>query len=70
MINFDDTIKENMKEHNPSWSQIPDQSYRILIIGGSGSRKINSLFNLIIQQEGIDKVYLYVKDLYKAKYYF
>ena len=70
MINFDDTIKENMKEHNPSWSQIPDQSYRILRIGGSGSRKINSLFNLIIQHEGIDKVYLYVKDLYKSKYYF
>ena len=24
MTNFDDVIKENIKEHNPNWSQIPD----------------------------------------------
>ena len=24
MINNDDVTKENIKEHNPSWSQIPD----------------------------------------------
>ena len=24
MINFDDVIKENLKEHNPNWPQIPD----------------------------------------------
>ena len=32
MINFDDVVKENTKEHNPNWSQTPDQPYRILII--------------------------------------
>ena len=32
-------LKENMKEHNPNWPQIPDHPYRILIIGGSGSGK-------------------------------
>ena len=50
MINFDDVVKENIKEqkeHNTSWPQIPNHSYRILVIGGSGSGKRKSLFNLI-----------------------
>ena len=68
MINFDDVTKENKKEHNPNWPQIPDHSYRILIIGGSGSGKTNSLFNLINQQPDIDKIYLYTKNPYEAKY--
>ena len=29
MITFDDVTKENIKELNPNWPQIPDQSYRI-----------------------------------------
>ena len=68
MINFEDVIKENIKEHNPNWPQIPDYSYRILITGGSGSAKTNSLFNLISYQPDIDKSYLYAKDPYEAKY--
>ena len=40
MINFDDVVKEKIKEH-PNWPQIPDYPYRILIIGGSGSGKTN-----------------------------
>ena len=32
MINFDDAIKEYIKEHNPNWTKIPDHRYRILII--------------------------------------
>ena len=32
MINFDDVTKENIKEHKPSWPQIPNYPYRILII--------------------------------------
>ena len=47
MVNFDEATKENIKEHNPNWPQIPDLPYRILIIGGSGSGKTNSLFNLV-----------------------
>ena len=50
MINFDDAIKEETKEYNPHWPEIIDHRYRILLIGGSGSGKINSLFNLINQQ--------------------
>ena len=70
MINFDDVVKQNIKEHNPNWSQIPDHPYRILIIGGSGSGKTNSLFNLINQPQDIDKTYLYAKDPYEGKYQF
>ena len=73
MINFDDVVKENIKEHNPNWPQIPDHPYRILIIGGSGSGKTNSLFNLINHQADIDKIYLsmiHVKDPCEAKYQF
>ena len=69
MINFD-VVKENIKEHNPNWPQIPDHSYRILIIGGSKSGKTNSLFNLINQQPDIDKIYLGAKDPDEAKYQF
>ena len=68
MINFDGVIKENTKEHNPNWPQILDYPYRILIIGGSGSGKTNSLFNLINKEPDIDKIYLYAKDPYEVKY--
>ena len=44
MINFDDFTKENIKEHNLNWPQIPDHPYRILMIGGFGSGKINYFF--------------------------
>ena len=50
MINFDNVTKENIEEHNPHWPQIPDYPYRILIIGGFGSEKTNSLFDLINHQ--------------------
>ena len=32
MINSDDVSKENIKEHNPNWLQVPDYLYRILIM--------------------------------------
>ena len=70
MINFDDVIKEQTKEHNPNWPQIPDHPYRILIIGGSESGKTNSLFNLINQQPDIEKIYLDAKDPNEAKHQF
>ena len=41
-----------------------------MIIGGSGSGKTNSLFSLINHQPDIDEIYLYAKDLNKAKYEF
>ena len=37
-------------------------------LGGSGSGKTNALLNLINNQPDIDKIYLYAKDTYEAKY--
>ena len=70
MINFDEYTNENKKEHNLNWPYIPDHPYRILIIGGSGTGKTNALLNLINNQPDIDKIYLYAKDPYEAKYQF
>ena len=67
MINFDDVTKENIREHNPKWPQIPDHPQRILIIGGSGSGKTNPLFSLINEELDIDKIYLYAKGPYYMK---
>ena len=57
-----------IKLNNKNWPYIPDHPYRILIIGSSGSRKTNVLLNLIENQSDIDKIYLYAKDPYEAKY--
>ena len=70
MFNLDDITNENNKEHNKNWSYIPDHPYRILIICGSGLGKTNVLLNLISQQDDIDKMFLYAKDLSEAKYEF
>ena len=70
MIDFDDYANDNKTEHNSKWPYIPDHPYRILIIGGSGSEKANALLNLINNQPDIDKIYLYAKDPYEAKYQF
>ena len=63
MINFDNYANENKTEHNLKWPYISEHPYRILIIGGSGSGKINN-------QPDIDKIYLYAKDPYEGKYQF
>ena len=49
-------------------SQIPDHPYRILIIGGSGSGKTNSLFKVIRHQTNIDKTDSYTKDSFEVKH--
>ena len=70
MINLDSITNESNKEHNEKWPYIPDYPYRILIIGGSGAGKTNTLINLINEQDDINKIYLYAKDLSKPKYEF
>ena len=67
---FDDDVTETKTKHNSKWPYIPDHPYRILIIGDSGSTKTNALLNLINNQSDIDKIYLYAKDPYEAKYQF
>ena len=69
MSNFDDYANESKTKHNLNWPYIPGLLYRLLI-GSSGSGKTNALLNLINNQPDIDKMYLYAKDLYEAKYQF
>ena len=70
MINLDSIANENKKEHNEKRPFISDHPYRIFITGGSGSGKTNALLNLIKEQDDIDKIYLYAKDLSEPKYEF
>ena len=70
MINLDNITSENNEKHNEKWPYIPGHAYRILIIGGSGSGRTNTLLHLIKEQDDIDKIYLYVKDLSEPKYEF
>ena len=61
MFNLDTVTTEN---DNKNWP------YRMLIIGPSRSRKTNVLLNLIQKDNNnfIDKIYLYAKDLEEPKY--
>ena len=72
MINYVDVTNENINKNNLNWQKISDHPYKVLIIGGSGSGKTIALLNLIKQQDDnysiIDKIYLYVKDPFEAKY--
>ena len=68
MFNFDYIIKIDIKENNLKWPKLPDQSYRRLIIGASGSRKTNASLNLVNHEPDIEKSYLYAEDPYKTKY--
>ena len=61
MFNLDSITNENNKEHNGKWPFIPGHPNRILIIGGSGLVKTNTLLNLIKEQDDIDKIYLMMK---------
>ena len=63
-------FQKSIKKENPNWPEIRDHSYRILIIRGSGSGKTNTLFNMINQEQDIEKIYLYTKDLKEVKYQF
>ena len=60
MFNLDDITTKN---DNKNWL------YRKLIIGPSGSGEINYLLNSIQKDNNIiDKIYLYTKDLEESKY--
>ena len=66
MFNLDAITNKNNKDDDKMWP------YRMLIIGPSGSGKTNALLNLIQQDNNnlIDKIYLYAKDLSEPKYQF
>ena len=62
IFNFDN-ITEKDNNNNKDWP------YRKLVIGPSGSGKANYLLNSIQRENNIvDKIYLYAKDLEEPKY--
>ena len=61
MFSFDYITKQDIKEHNPNWPEIPDHLYRILVVGVSGSGKTNALLNLINHEPDIDKKHFICK---------
>ena len=62
MFNLDTVTSKN---DNKTWP------YRFVLIGPSGSGKTNALLNLIQQDNNIiDNIYLYPKDLKEPKYQF
>ena len=54
MLNLDKIV--NNKNEGEDWP------FRMLIIGPSGSGKINNLLHLISNLHPIDKIYIYAKD--------
>ena len=66
MFNLDAITNKNNKDVDKKWR------YRMLITGPSGSGKTNALLNLIQKDNDnfIDKIYLYAKDLSETKYQF
>ena len=65
MKNYDEYVEIN---YNPNFLYIPDHIHRILIICDLGSDKTNVLLNLIKDQRpDIDKIYLYIEDLFESK---
>ena len=67
MFNFEAITNKNNKDDEKNGP------YRMFIIGPSGSEKTHALLNLIQKQNNnnpIDKVYLYAKDLSEPKYQF
>ena len=49
MFNFNDVTKENIKEHNLNWLQIPDHLYRILIIDNQFTKLMLIKFTYMIK---------------------
>ena len=64
MINLNSITNKN----DTNRPYIPDHLYRIIIIGNSGPGKTKALINIIKEQNDIDKIYLYARDLIKPKY--
>ena len=64
MINLDNIVSNKKK----SSSENDEWSFRMLIIGSSGSGKTNTLLHLINNFHPIDKMYLYAKDTEEKKH--
>ena len=64
MLNLDNIVINN----NTSSLEDNDWSFRMLIIGQSGSGKTNTLLHLINDLHPIDKIFLYAEYIREPKY--
>ena len=65
--NYDDDIKN--KKFKQLYSYMPNDTFRMLICGGSGCGKTNTLFHMcIVPLIYYDEIHLYAKNLEQEKY--
>ena len=65
--NYDTNIKN--KKFKQLYSFMPNDTFRMLICGNSGSGKTNLLYHMLIEPLFYyDKIYLYAKNLEQEKY--
>ena len=65
--NYDTNTKN--KKFNQLYSFMPNDNFRMLICGNSGSGKTNLLYHMLIEPLFYcDKIYLYTKNLEQEKY--
>ena len=58
MLNLDKIVDKNNKNEDNNWP------FRTLIIGPSGSGKVNTLLHIINNLHPIDKIYIYTQKTY------
>ena len=68
MINFDDYVNENKTDHNKKLAIYSRSSIQNINNTRLRIWKKNVLLNLIETQPDIDKIYMYAKDPFEAKY--
>ena len=61
IINFDDVTKENIKEYNPNWPQIPDHPYKIFLSWNFWIWKMYTFLNLINHELDIYNLFYMLK---------
>ena len=70
MCNLDDITNKNNEDHKKNDYLFHIIRTELLMIGGSGSEKTNSLINLRKEKDSdsfIDNIYLHAKDLNEPK---
>ena len=68
MLNLDDITNENNKEHNDKMAIYSRSFVQTFGNWWFWIRKTNALLNLISQQDDIDRIYLYAKELSETKH--
>ena len=68
MFNFDYITKEDIKEHNSKWPEIP-QSMQNINSWTFWIWEKNALLNGVNDKPDTDKIYLYAKDPYEERYH-